>query len=50
MILLIGDQEFETLPGDTWCVPSNVEHGARILENSVAVEVFAPVREDYLPA
>jgi hypothetical protein len=23
---------------------------AEILENSVAVEVFSPVREDYLPA
>jgi hypothetical protein len=27
----------------------NVEHGAEVLEDSVAVEVFSPVREDYLP-
>jgi hypothetical protein len=26
-----------------------VEHGATILEDSVAIEVFSPVREDYLP-
>jgi hypothetical protein len=26
-----------------------VEHGAQILEDSIAVEVFSPVREDYLP-
>jgi hypothetical protein len=26
-----------------------VEHGAEVLEDSVAVEVFSPVREDYLP-
>jgi hypothetical protein len=26
-----------------------VEHGAETLEDSVIVEVFSPVREDYLP-
>ena len=26
-----------------------VEHGADILEDSVAIEVFSPVREGYLP-
>jgi quercetin dioxygenase-like cupin family protein len=46
--LRIGAEEFDTRPGDSWCVPANVEHGAAILEDSVAIEVFAPVREDYL--
>ena len=36
-------------PGDSWCLPGNVEHSAEALEDSVVVEVFAPVREDYLP-
>lgn len=49
IVLLIGDEEIEAAPGDTWCIAGGVEHGARILENSLAVEVFAPVREDYLP-
>jgi len=48
--LFIGNEAFEALPGDAWCVPGDVEHGAEILEDSVAVEVFAPVREDYLPS
>jgi len=30
-------------------IPGGVEHGAEVLEDSVAVEVFSPVREDYLP-
>ena len=47
--LFIGAEEYEVLPGDSWCVPGGVEHGAQILEDSVAIEVFAPVREDYLP-
>ena len=36
-------------PGDSWCIPGDAEHGATALETSVAVEVFSPVREDYLP-
>ena len=47
--LSIGEASFEAEPGDSWCIPGNVEHQAEILENSVAVEVFSPVREDYLP-
>lgn len=49
MHLCIGDETFEAEPGDSWCIPGGVEHDARILEDSVAVEVFTPVREDYLP-
>ena len=47
--LTIGTTEHDVRPGDNWCIPGGVEHGANILEDSVAVEVFAPVREDYLP-
>ncbi len=47
--LTIGDHVFEAEKGDSWCIPGTVEHGAEILECSVAVEVFSPVREDYLP-
>jgi len=36
-------------PGDTWCIPSDMEHSADVGENSVVVEVFSPVRKDYLP-
>ena len=47
--LFIGDEIFEVEPGDSWCVLSNIEHRAEILADSVAIEVFSPVREDYLP-
>ena len=47
--LSIGGEIFEVEPGDSWCVPGNVVHQAEILADSVAVEVFSPVREDYLP-
>jgi quercetin dioxygenase-like cupin family protein len=47
--LTIGTETYELFPGDSWCVPTNVEHGAETYVDSVAVEVFSPVREDYLP-
>lgn len=47
--LRIGGDEHDVRSGDSWCIPNTVEHGAKILEDSVAVEVFSPVREDYLP-
>ena len=49
IILHIGDDKHEVFPGDSWVIPGDVEHWAEIIEDSVAVEVFAPVREDYLP-
>ena len=47
--LSIGEESFEAEPGDSWCIPSHIEHQAEIIEDSVAIEVFSPVREDYLP-
>ena len=47
--LTVGADVHEVMPGDSWCVPGSVLHGAEIIEESVAVEVFSPVRKDYLP-
>lgn len=49
ILLVIDDEEFVAEPGDSWSIPGNIEHWAEILEDSVAIEVFSPVREDYLP-
>jgi quercetin dioxygenase-like cupin family protein len=46
--LTIGTDTFDVEPGDSWCVPGNMEHQAEIILDSVAIEVFSPVREDYL--
>jgi quercetin dioxygenase-like cupin family protein len=43
-----GDDEWTALPGDSWNLPGGWPHGAEALEESVVVEVFSPVREDYL--
>ena len=39
----------EVEPGDSWCISGDVEHSAEALEDSVVIEIFSPVREDYLP-
>jgi quercetin dioxygenase-like cupin family protein len=49
LILTIGDDVQEVRPGDSWAIPGNVEHHAKILEKSIAIEVFSPRRNDYLP-
>jgi quercetin dioxygenase-like cupin family protein len=47
--LTIGKDVHLVGPGDGWNIPGNVDHGAVVLEDSVAIEVFSPVRKDYLP-
>ncbi len=49
VILTIAGVDHDLRPGDAWMIPGGVEHGARAIGASVIVEVFAPVREDYLP-
>ena len=49
MKFIIGDNVFEVEPGDSWCIPGDVEHAAETFEDSMGVEVFSPVREEYLP-
>ena len=48
IVLFVEDESFSAEPGDSWCIPANVEHGAKIISDSVAIEVFSPLREDYL--
>lgn len=47
--LTVGENSHDVLPGDSWCIAGNVPHCAECLEAAVAIEVFSPVREDYLP-
>jgi quercetin dioxygenase-like cupin family protein len=49
LVLTIDGTAHDAGPGDSWCIPGGVEHGADVLQDAVAVEVFSPVREDYLP-
>lgn len=49
ILFTIGAERFEAVSGDSWCVAGGVEHSVETLEDAVAIEIFTPVREDYLP-
>jgi len=46
--LFFGDTVRELVQGDSWNISKDVIHRAEILQDSVAIEVFSPLREDYL--
>ncbi len=48
VVFKIEDEDFMAMPGDAWSVEENIMHGARVLEDSVIIEVFSPPRADYM--
>ena len=46
--LWIGKEVHGLVPGASWCIPAGVPHRAEFSENTVAIDIFSPVREDYL--
>jgi quercetin dioxygenase-like cupin family protein len=49
MEFTIGDEVRVLGPGDAYRMPSEVVHSTKALEDTVVVDVFSPIREDYLP-
>jgi len=39
---------FDARTGDTFVVRGGVEHGASAVEDSLVIDVFTPLREDYI--
>lgn len=48
MNFTIGNDTFLAEPGTCWNIPGDVEHNVDVLEEAVVIEIFSPVREDYL--
>ena len=46
---VIDGDHFIAEPGDSWTFLADIPHGVEALEDSSIIEVFSPVREDYLP-
>lgn len=49
MVFMAGDERHDVRQGDSWCIEAGMEHSAEVVEDSVAIELFSPVRKDYLP-
>lgn len=46
--MVCGDEEFILRAGEMVHVPPNVPHGNEALEDTIVIEIFSPVREDWL--
>jgi quercetin dioxygenase-like cupin family protein len=46
----IGDRTRVLSAGDCFIIPPDVPHGATALDDGSLVDVFAPARQDFLPA
>ena len=40
--------DFIVEPGSSWNFKGGIIHRAEVLEDSVAIEIFSPIRQDYL--
>lgn len=46
--LKFNDEEYLLDKGDSYSIPANVEHSLEILVAGEVVDVFSPIRQDYL--
>ena len=46
---LVNGETIDAKPGDSWSIAGDVVHSATAIEETLVIEVFSPVREDYLP-
>lgn len=44
----VDGQSFDVAPGDSFVVPSNVEHGCVCFEPGTLIDCFTPRRNDFL--
>ena len=49
MEFFIDGERIMAHPGDSWSIAGDVKHSATAIEETIVIEVFSPVREDYLP-
>jgi quercetin dioxygenase-like cupin family protein len=48
IILEINTERLKLLPGDSVSIPTDVKHKAAAVKESIALDIFAPARLDYL--
>jgi len=40
--------EYDLSPGDAYAIPKDIEHSLEIIEAGEVIDVFSPIRQDYL--
>ncbi len=46
IVMVVAGEQAVLTPGDCYRVPAGLAHGARVTEDTVVVDCFAPPRED----
>lgn len=46
--LKFGGETYSLAEGDSYCIPANVAHSIEIIEAGEVIDVFTPIRQDYL--
>lgn len=46
--LIFDNKEYILTTGDSYSIPANMEHSMEIIEAGEVIDVFTPVRQDYL--
>lgn len=47
LLLRLGNEEREVKAGDGYAIAPRMPHGAKALEDTMVIDVFAPPRQDY---
>lgn len=47
-LFTVGDEKIEVGPGDSLAFEANVKHGALCLEAGKLLDIFTPMREDFV--
>jgi quercetin dioxygenase-like cupin family protein len=48
MIMVIEGEECPLEAGDSWSLRGGVPHGVKVLDECLVLEIFSPVREEYM--
>lgn len=48
LLFQIDGEDIEMKPGDSWSIHGSVDHMVTVIETSVVIETFTPVREDFI--
>ena len=48
ILFQVGGQDTVVKAGEMIQIPANVPHGIEVLEDAVAIDVFSPVRQDWI--
>lgn len=46
--MTLDGKTYELNPGDSYAIPGNTPHSFEVIESGEVIDVFTPIREDYL--